>query len=277
MKTVLVVSSLVLLVMVGASTAQGQGAGGQQQEQNGQTTTAPNNGFTMDNNMMMVMMMIPMMKRKGNCDPTIIVTSAYCAYMKPTKVTCGDWKIDSTDANEHTMEISGLIQHPLYDYDTMNYDIAVVIVNGTMPCSKGKIWPACLPSKKKYAYEGWADTMVSGWGGINSTDSTESNTLKYVKVPIVSDAACAATEPEYGFYPDTMNCAGLAAGSKGVCYGDIGGPLVTKATGVDTGYSLVGITSYDYGCATEYEPYGVFTEFSNFMEWVASLYGMTLK
>merc|ERR1711971_1002372 len=95
-----------------------------------------------------------------------------------------------------------------YDYDTMNYDIAVVIVNGTMPCSKGKIWPACLPSKKKYAYEGWADTMVSGWGGINSTDSTESNTLKYVKVPIVSDAACAATEPEYGFYPDTMNCAG---------------------------------------------------------------------
>lgn len=331
MKTVLVVSSLVLLVMVGASTAQGQGAGGQQQEQNGQTTTAPNNGFTMDNNMMMMMMMIPMMKRKGdcdkpktvlrnatacgaatarivggadtlenqipwqcnlyysddswagcsgtiiNCDPTIIVTSAYCAYMKPTKVTCGDWKIDSTDANEHTMEIIGLIQHPLFDYSTMNYDIAVVIVNGTMPCSKGKIWPACLPNKKKYAYEGWADTMVSGWGGIDSTDSTESNTLKYVKVPIVSDAACAATEPEYGFYPDTQNCAGLAAGSKGVCNGDIGGPLVTKATGVDTGYSLVGITSYDYGCATEYEPYGVFTEFSNFMEWVASLYGMTLK
>ena len=54
---------LVLLVMVGASTAQGQGAGGQQKEQNGQTTTAPNNGFTMDNNMMMMMMMIPMMKR----------------------------------------------------------------------------------------------------------------------------------------------------------------------------------------------------------------------
>ena len=38
---------------------------------------------------------------------------------------------------------------------------------------------------------------------------------------------------------------GLAAGSKGVCYGDIGGPLVTKALGVDAGYSLVGITSYD--------------------------------
>ena len=73
MKTVLVVSSLVLLVMVGVTTAQGQGAGGQQQEQNGQTTTAPNNGFTRDNNMMM-MMMIPMMKR--------VRTSCICFYKR---------------------------------------------------------------------------------------------------------------------------------------------------------------------------------------------------
>ena len=51
--------------------------------------------------------------------------------------------------------------------------------------------------------------MVSGWGGINSTDSTESNTLKYVKVPPVSDTACAATEPGMGaFDTETMMCAG---------------------------------------------------------------------
>ena len=72
MKTSLVVSPLVLLGMVGAATAQGQGAGGQQQEQNGQTT--PNNGgFSMDNNMMM-MMMIPMMKR--------VRTSCICLYKR---------------------------------------------------------------------------------------------------------------------------------------------------------------------------------------------------
>jgi len=332
MKTVLVVSSLVLLVMVGVTTAQGQGAGGQQQEQNGQTTTAPNNGFTMDNNMMVMMMMIPMMKRKGhcdkpktvlrnatacgaatariiggadtlenqipwqcnfyysddswsecsgtiiNCDPTIIVTTAYCAYMKPAKVTCGDWKIDSTDANEHTMDISGIIQHPLWDYDTNTNDIAVVKVNGTMPCSKGKIWPACLPSIKKYTYEGWADTMVSGWGHVSPTDETGSNTLKYVKVPPVSDTACAATEPGMGpFDTDTMMCAGKAAGGKGVCYGDKGGPLVTKATGVDTGYSLVGITSDEYGCASTDYPYGVYTEVAAYLDWIALMFDMTLK
>ena len=50
----------------------------------------------------------------------------------------------------------------------------------------------------------------------------------------------------YTFYVDHIfMLPGLAAGSKGVCYGDIGGPLVTKALGVDAGYSLVGITSYD--------------------------------
>ena len=75
MKTVLVVSPFFsFLVMVGAATAQGQGAGGQQQEQNGQTATAPNNGgFSMDNNMMM-MMMIPMMKR--------VRTSCICFYKR---------------------------------------------------------------------------------------------------------------------------------------------------------------------------------------------------
>ena len=66
------VSPLVLLGMVGAAAAQGQGAGGQQQEQNGQTT--PNNGgFSLDNNMMM-MMMIPMMKR--------VRTSCICFYKR---------------------------------------------------------------------------------------------------------------------------------------------------------------------------------------------------
>ena len=50
--------------------------------------------------------------------------------------------------------------------------------------------------------------MVSGWGESGGNESY-SNTLKYVKVPPVSDTACAATEPGMGaFDTETMMCAG---------------------------------------------------------------------
>ena len=88
---------------------------------------------------------------------------------------------------------------------------------------------------------------------------------------------------------------GLAAGGKDACQGDSGGPLVTKATGVDTGYSLIGVVSFGSeslvsclvtklkctkhlftdGCAAA-NFYGVYAEFSNYMEWVATQFGLTL-
>ena len=57
-------------------------------------------------------------------------------------------------------------------------------------------------------YEGWTDTLVSGWGTIESGGSI-SNTLKYVKVPPVSDSTCNAAESYNGeIISDQMICAG---------------------------------------------------------------------
>jgi len=212
-----------------------------------------------------------------NCEPTIIVSAAHCFQGEsPAKVTCGDWKLDGTDTYEHSLEVSGVINHPSYNAATYENDIAVVKVNGSMPCSQGKIWPACLPNTARYTYEGWADTIVSGWGTISSGGAI-SNTLKYVKVPPVADATCNATDSYDGdIVSDQMICAGMAAGGKDACQGDSGGPLVTKATGVDTGYSLIGVVSFGTGCAAA-NFYGVYAEFSNYMEWVALMFGMTLK
>ena len=64
----------------------------------------------------------------------------------------------------------------------------------------------CQP--QKYTYEGWADTLVSGWGTIESGGEI-SNTLKYVKVPPVSDATCNAADSYGGsIVSDQMICAG---------------------------------------------------------------------
>jgi len=211
-----------------------------------------------------------------NCNPTIIVSAAHCFQgQTPARVTCGDWKLDATDTDEQSLVVSSVVNHPSYNAATFENDIAVVKVTGTMTCAQGKIWPACLPNTAKYTYEGWADTVVSGWGTISSGGAI-SNTLKYVKVPPVSDATCNAAASYAGsIVSDQMICAGLAAGGKDACQGDSGGPLVTKATGVDTGYSLIGVVSFGNGCAAA-NFYGVYAEFSNYMEWVATQFGLTL-
>ena len=67
--------------------------------------------------------------------------------------------------------------------------------------------------------------------------------------------------------------AGLAEGGKDACQGDSGGPLVTK-TPSDLGYSLIGVTSWGDGCANA-NKYGVYTEVSYFLDWIAGNYGLT--
>ena len=58
------------------------------------------------------------------------------------------------------------------------------------------------------------------------------------------------------------------------CYGDAGGPLVTRATGVDSGYSLIGVDSFGDYC--EGKKPTVFSEVSHFLPWIAEQYGLSL-
>ena len=43
---------------------------------------------------------------------------------------------------------------------------------------------------------------------------------------------------------------------------------MTKATGVDDGYSLIGVVSFGDGCGAP-NKYGVSTEFSYYLDWVS--------
>ena len=50
---------------------------------------------------------------------------------------------------------------------------------------------------------------------------------------------------------------------------------MTKATGVDTGYSLIGVVSHGIGCGLP-NFYGVYTEVSYYLSWIAEQYGLTI-
>ena len=74
-----------------------------------------------------------------------------------------------------------------------------------------------------------------------------------------------------------MICGGT--NDKDSCQGDSGGPLVTtrshgrKRNGGKAGWSLIGIVSWGLGCARA-NTYGVYTELSHYLGWIAEQYGM---
>ena len=103
-----------------------------------------------------------------------------------------------------------------------------------------------------------ADVWVSGFG-TTEEGGASSDRLRAVKVPIVSDSACA---PAYGsaFVASAMICAG--AEDLDSCQGDSGGPLVTDPDGdpgTPEGRTLTGIVSFGNGCGRANFP-GVYTE-----------------
>ena len=52
------------------------------------------------------------------------------------------------DTNEERLTITEIINHPNFNDNTFDNDIALIKVSGSFSCSEGKIWPACLPSSE---------------------------------------------------------------------------------------------------------------------------------
>jgi hypothetical protein len=85
-------------------------------------------------------------------------------------------------------------------------------------------------------------TEIAGFG-VTKTGGASPATMQQAKVPIVTDAACAAKYDS--FEPKTQICAGYAEGGVDACNGDSGGPQYTR-TGGDR-LLVVATTSYGNG------------------------------
>ena len=83
---------------------------------------------------------------KRKITSSFLLTWRHIPVCSPAKVTCGDWKLDQTDTDEVSLTVSSVVNHPGYVASTFENDIAVVKVSGSMTCTQGKIWPACLPN-----------------------------------------------------------------------------------------------------------------------------------
>ena len=90
-------------------------------------------------------------------------------------------------------------------------------------------------------------------------------TLKYVRVPAISNTACNS---DYGgSITDAMICAGYpGVGGKDACQGDSGGPFICNDGGKAV---LAGVVSWGYGCADAAYP-GVYARTTYVLDWIKS-------
>lgn len=136
-------------------------------------------------------------------------------------------------------------------------DIAVLVLNGTLPIDNIKMKPIKLIEERPPA---GTKATVTGWG-FTREGGIASENLREVQVPILTNEDCKKDYAAINGITNKMICAGFrGVGTKDACQDDSGGPLVVNG-------ELVGIVSWGYGCARKNYP-GVYTSVADYRDWI---------
>ena len=199
--------------------------------------------------------------------PQRIVTAAHCVFdnsatapgqpITPENLDVLAGTPLLTDDTNHRLHVAAISIDPEYDPATLSHDAAVVTLGGTAPLDA-----TGAKSVPLFDDDGWTpspsiNAVVSGWGRIDNV--TYPNDLRWVQIPLATDAACQGSWAAQGADTSVMVCAGMP--NKDSCFGDSGGPLVVavgQGPGVPPSTELAGIVSYgDLACNGS--PPGVYT------------------
>ncbi|XP_064083370.1 transmembrane protease serine 6-like [Macrobrachium nipponense] len=195
--------------------------------------------------------------------PQWVMTAAHCL-RKRLYVRLGEHHLYSKDKTEVEMRVERSFGHPDFDEGTITHDIGLLKLPRPVTYNK-YIQPACLPGPDTVPPVR-SKCAVTGWGKEKETHIFGSDVLKYVRVPIVTKAACIDAYPDH---PITRNqfCAGFKKGSADTCAGDSGGPLVCDDKGA---WTIHGVTSFGEGCG-EQGKFGVYTKVRNYLKWIKKI------
>lgn len=184
-----------------------------------------------------------------------VLTAAHCVDgITPSYIVAGLYKLNDTSKAEKFKPLK-IIKHPSWNSSTMDYDYALIQLNGKSS------YPAIKLNSNKLNPP--LNLTVAGWG-TTSEGGSISNTLLKVTVPLVSKDSCLSAYP--GKITDRMICAGYGDGGKDSCQGDSGGPAVFDYNG--TRY-LAGVVSWGEGCARP-NKYGVYSNVASVISWIES-------
>ncbi|XP_028444260.1 duodenase-1-like [Perca flavescens] len=147
-----------------------------------------------------------------------VVTAAHCDVKRETaKVVLGTHDLSRVEKTEKY--IANICKHPFYKSDTQENNIMLLKLGGKDNWHfKGQ--PIQLPTSEININK---KCSVAGWGFTESNKHTV-NDLRVVDVSIINQDVC---KKESSGLPANVICA-----DKGLCKGDLGGPLVCNGTAV---------------------------------------------
>jgi secreted trypsin-like serine protease len=132
---------------------------------------------------------------------------------------------NTNQGSVHSIQKGDLFIHPGWGnkfYNKGTYDVAVLKLKSAVT---QRTIPLAPPSLNDMEIPG-RPAIVAGWGFTNSTMKV-SDRLQEVSLPIMSDANGEKLYPKY--YDSPKQIAAGEAGTKGLCPGDSGGPLLGQA------------------------------------------------
>jgi len=193
---------------------------------------------------------------------TTILTAAHCLTSFAGRATgltikAGGLSRTTTESTQQIRSVSKLTSHASYSASTQSNDIAILTLSSPLifdSSVKAIILAAAGSEQTAGTYD-----VATGWG-TTSEGGTASGSLLKVIVAVVAQTTCAQA---YGsVITSNVMCAG--SDGKDTCQGDSGGPLATLDAATRT---LVGVTSFGYGCARTGYP-GVYTKVSAYRPWI---------
>nr|ADT80822.1 serine protease 52 [Mamestra configurata] len=186
-----------------------------------------------------------------------ILTAAHCTIGH----AANRWRfrVGSSWANSGGVvhSVSQIINHPSYNGNTYNNDIAILRSATTIAFNNNVRAVSIAGSNYNLA-----DNQVvwaAGWG-LTSEGGSPSEQLRHVQIYSINQATCRSRYPSL---TDNMLCSGvLNVGGRDQCTQDSGGPLYHNGV-------QVGVCSFGTGCARPQFP-GVNARVSRFASWIAS-------
>uniref|UniRef100_A0A8C2YB93 Transmembrane serine protease 5 n=1 Tax=Coturnix japonica TaxID=93934 RepID=A0A8C2YB93_COTJA len=168
---------------------------------------------------------------------------------------------------EAGLPVERVISHPLYNDNSMDYDIALMKLRVPLNFSD-TIGALCLLPSHQDLLPG-TPCWVSGWGYTRPDQGkphpcSSLPMLKEALVPLISTQRCNSSCMYAGELTARMLCAGYPQGKIDACQGDSGGPLVCQD---ELAWRLVGIVSWGRGCAEPNHP-GVYTNVAQLLPWI---------
>jgi len=183
---------------------------------------------------------------------TRVVSAAHCTVGIPGNGFSVRAGSTNNNAGGQTVATSNVVNHPQYSAATLNNDICVMLLAGSL--TTGAI--ISRPAQGAGTAAG-VNAFVAGWGA-TCEGCAGTVALRGVTVPVVANAQCNTNYG--GGITAQMLCAGFAAGGRDACQGDSGGPLTANG-------QLIGVVSWGQGCARPNFP-GVYARTSSFTTWI---------